>query len=141
MEKLELLKKALPTYLPYGLKCAVLDENHIHLPTDTPRMVGISEDIPLKTIEVILDDGYGCSELEFIKPVLNPLGRYFKNGLKGFSNSDLKFMRKIIENEHYDYGHLNISYGCVLWLLEHHYDIYNLIPKGLAIDINSIDKQ
>lgn len=114
MDKLEYLSP----YLPYRLK----GSNHN----------GIDVDLTAMFLSNVLGGRMGFT------PHLRPLSDYFKMGLNGFSEEDMKYMKLIIKGDTHHYG--NISYGCIIWLLENHYDIYNLIIKGLAIDINTLNQ-
>ena len=36
--------------------------------------------------------------------------------------------------------HKTLEYECMIDLLKNHYDVFGLITKGLAIDINTLEK-
>lgn len=135
--KLEL--KHLAPYLPYGLKINLnrnkgmyMASNIDLLKTDISFNSGVSE------AYVMYDQvSYGMHD---IKPILRPL-------------SDLD-VRKIdipdsyLIEKNFD-GNIILQRGNVWscdwrivdqYLFENHYDVFELIPAGLAIDINTLNK-
>jgi len=123
MKKLEL--KHLAPYLLYGLKLQWIDLNEVVMSADT--------------IQVAINQN--------IKPILRHLSDLPKhtdtnsdyvyffgeiNGIDGMGQAEA-IARGIISIRELDYG----TVGC---LLEHHYDVFGLIDKGLAIDINTLTK-
>ncbi len=125
MEKLEL--KHLAPYLPYGLKMYydvlmghtwVLDKTNLNAITDKD------------------------------KPILRPLSDLTKNiesnkFLNSFSSNIVHKVFKLVEYENsnlYEYILKKTPYGIIGKLFEHHFDVFGLIEKGLAIDINTLKK-
>lgn len=151
--KLEL--KHLAPYLPYGLKL----EYTFHVLSDEFKIIGrlssidnseISKPIILKITDAEFRHKTGL--LCFInqcKPILRPLSDLTKeievNGEKfapfkwfNFINSDIDFETQIIALSN-DIRWLDSTYyGIIEKLFEWHFDIFGLIEKGLAIDINSL---
>ena len=137
MEKLELLKRALPNYLNHKLKCEVTDK-------------GVKTIAELSGIyingECVFHDLIESEKgFEEIKSILRPLSDF----------TDWHSISKILQISQMEaklfYGHLkNIeqqSYGCETLkyhffekLLKNHFDVFGLIEKGLAIDINTLEK-
>jgi len=126
--KLEL--KHLAPYLPYGLKlsygCIIGVENDC---IDTLWVDNISH--PFK--------GYGTF---VVKPILRPLSDLKKDDLEFLANilqvtiaTVKSFTNKGLRN-----NFNNVSYRRFTILLEHHFDVFGLIDKGLAIDINTLNK-
>jgi len=88
----------------------------------------------------------GVYELNECKPILRPLSDLTKEiintecgnpiYLDMFDNVD----RNILElSDLYTYNDINsISVNGYNYLLENHFDVFGLIPKGLAIDINTL---
>ena len=89
-------------------------------------------------------------------PILYPLSDLTKEiEHKGEKFVPIDELNNIIDdvgigfNDHYiDYENpdntgqidwLNEPFIVVMWLIEHHFDIYGLIDKGEAIDVNSLD--
>ena len=131
--KLEL--KYLSPYLPYDLKLIhsfkkVRDNRKSPLKRWIKSMDGLSLQCFLNGYEDQLFIGYW-------QPILRPL-------------SDLR-----LENEYSEYLNEYAS-NCIRWvlvndvsevrlntfnyLIKNHFDVFNLIPQGLAIDINTLNK-
>lgn len=127
--KLEL--KHLAPYLPYELKIARL-----------------SIDSKFKRIEYSFRATNLIEVLRYdnLKPILRPLSDLTKEievnedkfiphiklgGRPNLKDYDIEYLSKNIDN---------ISYGFVSKLIEWHFDVFGLIEKGLAIDINTLNK-
>lgn len=155
MEKLELLKKALPNYLNHKLKCEVTDN-------------GIKKIVELSGIyingECVFHDLVESEQgFDNIKPILHPLSDLIKVGVNLVNEHSINLL--VHEKFNIEYGifshykgHLQfelegdsnlgydsmktIDYSVVDFvrneLLKAHYDLDGLIEKGLAIDINKI---
>ena len=127
IEKLEL--KHLSPYLPYGLK--------IH-----GESSGFNLDMTLATMsdcELLM--GIDCVLKEQQKPILRPLSDYHNENIYE------DFIYLFGEND--DYVEALIDGRLLLkdmpkyimdWLFENHFDVFGLIEKGLAVDINTIKK-
>lgn len=93
-----------------------------------------------------VDDVY----ISEVKPILRPLSDLTKeievNGEKfapfkwfNFINSDIDFETQILALSS-DFRWLeSTNYGIIEKLLEWHFDVFGLIEKGLAIDINTLE--
>jgi len=130
MEKLEL--KHLAPYLPYGLKI-----RDIAYPS--------TFEMNLKTISLSLENN------DYNKPILRPLSDL----KKGFYVNDEEITPCDYFEEQHDYAKIqselenmsNHNY-CDGWLpyfvqqklIEWNFDVFGLIPKGLAVDINTLNK-
>lgn len=148
---MELELKHLVPYLPYKLKCWI---------KDFPLELGIPPTNGIHTMNSVYFDGtctfHDIVESEkgfqYIKPILRPLKEievYFKNLYGSLDNQDVtEFFDADYLSE---YGNLdiedlqyvkieNIPYGTMQVLLKHHFDVFDLIPKDLAIDINNLNK-
>jgi len=115
--KLEL--KHLAPYLPYGLKI---------------QSCNIETVIGLKNNCVIVEEFSFPYPICNCKPILRPLSELTTE----FINSDnflKEFQPEFIVGNRYEW-----SYGFVDRLFQLHFDIYGLIEKGLAIDINTLNK-
>jgi len=130
MEKLEL--KHLAGYLPYELKGISIEEN---LGIETVKgfsIYGINKTVCLSTN---IDD----IDLELFNPILRPLSDLTKeievNGEK-FVPSDLLNINQNFLNKDFV---LACPFFVVQKLLEWYFDIYGLIEKNLAIDINTLE--
>lgn len=145
--KLEL--KDLAPYLPFELKGVIIQDNiedfyfEDYFEEEKFKigavwtLCGYAEGDLNITIGEGVFDGFlwrsGMTYVNFhhtLKPILRPLSdlkNYPGNTLLDFDvlkyTNDIKLIR----------------YGDVLWLLEQHFDIFGLIDKNLAIDINTLN--
>ncbi len=128
--KLEL--KHLAPYLPYGLEIitelnsvqkvgGLADMYHIHYYDDKTE----EGDEPL---------------IEEIKPILRPLSDLTKTGYHFIYDKETDIESIIDWIELDDESKLTCKYSYEFWslLFENHFDVFGLIEKGLAIDINTL---
>ena len=116
--KLEL--KHLAPYLPYGLK--YIDKDSKKLET----MRSISTEINL------IDMGWGnAHDLKEFKPILRPLSDLTEEYVSKKTIEDYKFCSSIDITK-------CLTYHSLTYLLSLHFDVFGLIEKGLAIDINTL---
>jgi len=130
MDKLEL--KHLAPYLPYKLKCEFerTYENTIEI------LVGIEK----------TDKNYVCLFGEFgefiptqVKPILRPLSDLTKKEMKQFGFDEYDGTKPhCIRKRNVWYMVTSLSYCQFIDLCSLHVDVFGLIEKGLAIDINSL---
>jgi hypothetical protein len=132
---MELELKHLAPYLPYGLKIDFLDWY---------KQVRFKSTLDVNILERA--NHYGVNNLsEHIKPILRPLSDLIKeiehdtvdNYAAGFG-----LIKELIQYD-IDKGLIYTalwSYPYLTWvkLVEYHFDVFGLIDKGLAIDINTI---
>ena len=144
MEELELYK--LSYYLPHVIECVTDD-----------GFRGVLIQLALKEVDfdfqVKLADGnnFQCRYTEGVKPILHPLsdlkveinhnGEIFtpnnwihENYIGAKYDDDLKTLFGFKTYQH-------LPFALFQKLLEWHFDIFNLIDKGLAIDINTLSVQ
>lgn len=131
--KLEL--KHLSAYLPYGLMCELKDQKKIKI----AKLCGAYIDNSYAFFDTVESEhGY-----DGIKPILRPLSDLTKD-----ENFYINFCDMFISENHIDYicesknniSNSGLSYSCIIFLLEHHFDVFGLIDQGLAIDINTLNK-
>tara|TARA_R110000772_G_C13017270_1_gene410128 strand:- start:55 stop:450 length:396 start_codon:yes stop_codon:yes gene_type:complete len=129
--KLEL--KHLAPYLPYGLKYNNIKNNN------TYTMRSISTEINM------VDFGWGdAMELNEVKPILRPLSDLTKeikhDGDKFTPCTDYYYLKDELEElSTLDSSYIRYTrYNVVKVLFELHFDVFGLIEKGLAIDINTL---
>jgi hypothetical protein len=120
--KLEL--KHLAAYLPYGLK--VKHEGNITMLMTCERKKG-----DFLAIESVID-GYG-------KPILRPLSDLTKE----ITHNGQTFVPKSVIDMAFPAERMGLnpatwSHRVITKLIEWHFDVFGLIEKGLAIDINSL---
>ena len=142
-EKLEL--KHLAPYLPYGLHGAVEDfeENTVHL---NVKVMSVDIDDLCLSFDECLDVYLDDTKDAIFKPILRPLTDLTKEAdkfeefeqfnIEEFGITRTEMLNSFIESE----DRLNICYGFNFWqkLFENHFDVFGLIDKGLAIDINEL---
>lgn len=146
MEKLEL--KHLAPYLPYGLKvlCDKSDFNTIFEMDTYSNMKGSG--IEKRDIYSVMSNNY--------KPILRKLSDITKEievNDERFVPADIIFPKKECKSE-YERNiligvlefenvikHSCTYFGIVQKLFEWHFDVFGLIEKGLAIDINTIENK
>lgn len=158
MVKLEL--KHLAPYLPYRLKAEMLDYKSDYVGKQYDEIVGVHQWDKNCLYWSALTVGGSKPNIERIKPILRPLSDLNKeiehNGEK-FVPIDW-FEIGDDWNESIDYGAGNVkliglledmskhnfidlpymSYGVTQKLFEWHFDVFGLINKGLAVDINTL---
>lgn len=129
--KLEI--KHLASYLPYDLKVVFEADEHEHT---LVGLVNWSDEI------MVLSpfNDYGRSNIKNCKPILRPLSNLPKQngdddnynylGIVNFAHAFSLDGKKV--------GVFAMPYFFIEELCKEHYDVFGLIEKGLAIDINGI---
>ncbi|PHR23622.1 MAG: hypothetical protein COA36_16885 [Desulfotalea sp.] len=122
---MELELKHLAPYLPYGLR--------IKNKTTTMPLSGYYLD-ELEDPQFGFDDTY--------KPILRPLDLTKEIEVNGEKFVPIDYLNNngwlLDEFDLIRYNQLD--YGVVTKLVEWHFDVFGLIPQGLAIDINTLNK-
>ena len=138
--KLEL--KHLAPYLPYGLKTKYFLSDAIVL----------NEGQPEELRDKLLTEDNIKFVRNFCKPILRPLsdltkeievnGEKFKADNKFWGFNSFKYYFNQFDKWESAFAYLNsrAPYGLVQVLFEWHFDVFGLIPQGLAIDINTLEK-
>tara|TARA_R110000851_G_C12690096_1_gene524838 strand:- start:45 stop:428 length:384 start_codon:yes stop_codon:yes gene_type:complete len=125
--KLEL--KHLAPYLTYGLKYV----QRVKKQTIQPTFYYRGRLITTKNIDRLIKSGIK-------KPILRPLSDLTKdinNAYCTFGEQDNDTIKSIdINGDTQQYQ--DLRYSTILYLCKKHYDFQNLIPSGLAIDINTL---
>ena len=141
MNKLEL--KHLAPYFPYGLKVKITMEGCNYMlstSTNIAELEGIYGDDMC-----LLKQNEGSFDLDFneFKPILRPLSDLNEEIEVDGEKIDItdyvsksEILQILDESKlcriHY------VPYGIIGRLFEWHFDVFGLIPKGLAIDINTL---
>jgi len=127
MEKLEL--KHLAPYLPYGLKCQWLRE----------------DDNKLIVSDLTISDYHFLIRSKRAKPILRPLSDLTKEEFKNINYCDDEYEVKyeegfvfIVDKCEVNYNELTRINDIIEWFYENHFDVFGLIEKDLAIDINTL---
>ena len=143
---MKLETKHLAPYLPYNLKCEVLNRG---------------QEKEIGEMMAVYDDGSAClgniieSEkgFEYIKPILRPIQeveQYFENLYGDLNHQDVTdyFDADFLEShDNIEISEIQllepeqIPYGTIQVLFKHHFDVFGLIEKGLAVDINTLSVQ
>ena len=136
MKKLEL--KHLAPYLPYGLKIQGINHGEI---AELSCCTETSVNITARTFQ------YGMwADIFDIKPILRPLSDLTKviqhNGNEFIPYIEYNYIREFLEElSTLDHTYMDhVQYKVIEVLFELHFDVFGLIEKGLAIDINTIKK-
>lgn len=119
MEKLTL--KYLAPYLPYGLKISYVERNEIHS-LDVCNLMAI------------------CNKQEHLKPIFRPLSEFVDINSDSMKELNADISTQIDLNElaiKYKH-HTSCYYSTLQFCFENHIDVFGLIEKGLAIDINTL---
>jgi hypothetical protein len=133
--KLEL--KHLAPYLPYQLNCMAQGEDK-----QSFEFQGVSDVtwIDLHEIGRTVCEQYN---IEDVFPILRPLSD-FEGAIIRDIRIDLELSHnQVVEFLNFMAGAINlknITYSLFLSLCEKHIDVFGLIEKGLAIDINTLKK-
>jgi len=138
MEKLEL--KHLAPYLPYGLNVKIVSKIRNYKEGQIRELKG----------QLFWD--FGRTKREIIKPTLRPLSDLVVggNGEDTFSDLSNKAFTMNLSNDNWDKfcrdirkpkGYDLIPHWIFQDLIKNHFDVFGLIEKGLAIDINTLNKQ
>ncbi len=131
-------------YIPYKTECIYTGTN------ERKRIVGADiYSIKLQNLDenfFVLSTVFDYKE---IKPILRPLsdlipfikeryGMLEHQDITGYFDADFleEHSLEIDDIENTEVNH--IPYGTLQVLLKHHFDIFELIDKGLAIDINTL---
>jgi hypothetical protein len=134
--------KHLAAYLPYGLKgiySEYIDKEKTDLGSfEKEELIGLN----FKEEKIFLTFGYVTERDDFL-PILRPLSDLTKeievNGEKFVPAEEYSFLR-LAEISNYEGGSNTLNFIHVReqnLLLEWHFDVFGLIGKGLAIDINT----
>lgn len=138
--------KTLSIYLPYDL--LMCDKENFK--QYYPRLIGIRNDESIIVSLPRFPYTYKC-EIHDLMPILKPLKdlqRLIESEFYKW-HEDKKADEEIInlfcdENVNFDditeVDVNKLPYECILYMAKNHYDFQDLISKGLAIDINTLNK-
>ena len=149
--------KNLAPYLPYGLKGICTEEF-----TGIETVYGIS--YYKDSSDIYLITSFDDLDIEYFKPILRPLSDLTKEINYGLSTYAFTYLFEIGDCDGcvFEFEHGNIktikaleniskynSYNDINYLpnavvnmmYEHHFDVFGLIEKGLAIDINTLNQE
>ena len=149
MSKLKLEQIAL--YLPYDLQWLCLDkeseEYELHYMTGIFSYSGEMQ-VQVGSYDISLEDDLE-DDVELYKPVLRPLNEvedFIRNlwdkgdkTVQEYCSYEFLECHDLLVEELYNERVENLPYGVLKILLENHFDVFDLIFEGLAIDINEIN--
>jgi hypothetical protein len=120
--------KHLAPYFPYGLKCEIIDSVPSLEPYEVATLKGIYSDGQC-VFHDIVESQHGFHS---IKPILNPLSALTEEHKKNCGYNNLEVLIDCIRSQELE---------TKIWndLLQNHWDVFDLIPKDLAIDINTLE--
>jgi hypothetical protein len=134
INKMKLELKHLAPYLPYGLNIKIIDNIRNY-------KVG-----QIRELKVQLFWDFSKSERDIIKPILRPLSdlttshNIFEDKAICFIDESDNGGSFTIDDIYFKYKESSFSdwRNAYLLLLENHFDVFGLIEKGLAININDL---
>lgn len=137
--------KHLATYLPYGLKYQSSMDKPFDEYGKNPIWTFDGINKVFDNYCLITKENNDAYEITSCKPILHPLSDLTKeievNGEKFVPSEriavhlfDYDFLEMVIDRKNTN----GIPFWVIKKLLEWHFDIYGLIEKGLAIDINTL---
>lgn len=134
MDKLE--NKYIIPYLEHDLEVKLLENvrdraNNYISKGETSILFGINKQF------IELENGRFVSRVDLIKPILRPL-----SDLNNKEYGEYVYTNEhTIEEFNRNTGSIEaLRHSLVLFLISKHFDVFGLIPKGLAIDINTLKK-
>ena len=125
--KLEL--KHLSPYLPYGLK---VYEGEIGDYNNRIRLMNLGEGRSNHWVGVkAILKSHEPKGFSYYRPILRPLSEFYLNPFHDYPNREMFYAD--IKNK---------TISVIIWedLLKGHFDVFGLIEKGLAVDINTLEK-
>ena len=132
-EQKDLILKDLYTRLPYGVKCEVIrwriDGEMVYIRNGSDAV-----ELTINNVKELVTDN-----LYDIKPYLFPLSSMTdeqKNEFDKMVDLDVEIAISHIKN---DIPLYTSGINKFNWLIKNHFDIYGLIPMGLAIDATGLD--
>lgn len=101
-----------------------------------------------KTIEVFLSDNNKPSDERLIRPILRPLSDITLELVQQLFGFEIEQFRMESDNENdfslevlTDLGWTSLTFNEYQNLLAYHFDLFMLIEKGLAVDINTLSEE
>jgi hypothetical protein len=123
-------------YLPHKLTVRVEDYRRDYVGREFDQVIGIHQWDTRGELWSVLTEGGAKPAVDKIKPILKDMSELTREELEevGF-NSHIDYLT--YENQGVEWT-LKAPFAMVQYLLSEHYDIYRLIPEGLAIDVNDL---
>ena len=129
--------KHLAPYLPYSLKCQIKNPDNKTVYTDTLQAIYNNAIQAECTFFNIVESQQG---FEFVKPILRPLHDFHDINCKAVCELglDLTTQMTLVDLCLGKIHYTGLRHSDTQEFLRHHIDIFGLIEKGLAIDINTL---
>lgn len=130
---MELEVKHLAPYLPYSLKIQYIVRDKVEK-TGYMRSISHNEDETHPT-RVSINHNYE-EHIWMFKPILRPMEdiKYYVEFLNKYNVDFDKKEGCLVKRKNENYTRLNE----LDFLFQNHFDVFGLIPKGLAVDINTL---
>lgn len=143
--------KHLSPYLPYGLKGNLINEDYdVNTLNKELYRIETGRTEKNKNFDTFVIVGDEECYIEYFKPILRPLSDLvleIEHNGERFVPSDLLSKNDKLKTGHtWNYYAINyenvklLNYEIIEKLFEWHFDVFNLIEKKLAIDINTLSK-
>jgi hypothetical protein len=137
MKTIEL--KHLAPYLPYGLDVETLDYKIDYVGKKYDKLIGFHQWDKTGLLWSCILEGGSKPDVTRIKPILRPLSDLTKeiehNGEKFVPmNRFFDEFGYLPNTSHHEHLQVQVYYNILEW----HFDVFGLIDKGLAVDINTV---
>jgi len=144
MENILTLEHLAP-YLPYGLKVKVEDYKCDYVGREFDEVIGFHQWDKSGLLWSVLTEGGAKPSLNRVKPILRPLSDLTKeievDGEKFVPLNKLRLDFDLdFDAEERSFVNMFEILEDYNKLLKWHFDVHGLIPKNLAIDINTLEK-
>ena len=136
-EQKDLLLKDLCARLPYGVKVAFLNEDLTH--HSEPKTLIRIECINNLNYSRLEDEDGNTTIAEFVKPYLLPISSMTEEQRDEYdkmSELDIEYSITQIKNDSLIWTSGLNRYN---WFIKNNFDVYDLIPMGLAIDATGLN--
>lgn len=146
----KLLLQDLSGRLPYGVKCTVYDDTDIHKLSGVVYEGNPSGELYFEELDWKEFDGF--VHVEYCKPYLFPLSSMTEKQMEEleklcnmyvpdddyhpYAYKGIEVMYKHVLSDSFKF---NFNTAVIDWFLQNHFDINELIPKGLAIDATGLN--
>ena len=137
----DLLLKDLCSRIQYGVKCQCFDEKTI------ATLTGVKSKSNLYFDELDWKEFDGIVKIDYCKPYLFPMSsmtdelwdkEFMGYGITEFTRDSFKYGCETLEFNS-DNPDLSNMVGFINQLIKNHFDIYGLIPMGLALDATGLN--
>jgi hypothetical protein len=145
---MELEIKHVVPYLPYELKAEMLDYKKDYVGKKIDTILGIHQWDKSGKLWSLFTEGGSKPSLDSIKPILRHLSDFQEEQIeeiksifdKNWCRAYDDFFDALFQHD-WDMHSIILMcpYEILQWFFKNHYDVFGLIEKGLAIDINTLN--